>query len=301
MELSDLDGVGSVTEDRLNAVEIGSVEDLAASEVNTLTDEGIGESRAEDLIRTAKREGVMLQTGSEVAEEYASRDTVTTGMDLLDEVLGGGFMEGHIVGISGGSSVGKSQLTFQSLCRAVEATGQPAVYIETEKDRYGPERLASLANEEGTQDQIYRIPVRDLESQLLAYETVMEELGDVCLVAVDSFTARFRLSERFQDRTGLGDRTTAIAEHLNELERLSETKECPILLPLQVYGNPQAFSSGDIAWGGELLSHMLSYKLRLSESKGAMKKATLEGHPSQSDASILINIGDEELEATEEP
>lgn len=300
MAFDDINGVGNVTEDRLNTIGISSVEDLAKADVDDLEDEGIGQSRAESLIKQAKRKGVMIQTGEEVAEEYENRGVVTTGMDALDDILGDGFMEGHMVGIPGPSSVGKSQLVFQSLCRAVEETGKPAVYIETEKDRYDPERLASLANEEGTQEKIYRIPVRELESQLLAYESVIENMDDVCIVAVDSFTARFRLSEQFQDRTSLGDRSTAMAEHLNLLERLSEEKECPVLLTLQIYGNPQAYGS-DQTWGGELLSHMLSYKVSLREGKGATKKATIQGHSGQSEDTVLLNIGETEIEATEEP
>jgi RecA/RadA recombinase len=301
MEPQDLTGVGQVTyHDKLKPAGYETIDDIAKASVDDLIDAGLGSKKAENIHRRANREAVILQSGKDVQEEYDNKSYVTTGIDLLDDVLGGGWEEGFLVTLSGESSSGKTQVAFYSMVSAVEATGKPAVYIETEPNRYRPERLRSLANKDDTQEQIYRIKAYDLSKQKLAYEKIQDHFDEISLVVVDSFTARFRLSDQFEGRGTLSERSQEMRAHLSRLEQLSEELKVPILLTAQIYGDPSGFGGGPSVYGGSLMQHTVSCFVRMSSSSGNLKEAQLRGHPGRADQEIQINIGKNQLEGMKE-
>jgi len=300
MALSEIKGIGSATEERLNDAGVQTIDDLASAKIQELTPFGISESKAQKIIERARKQGVVIQSGAEVEKEYQNKEERTTGMDALDKLIGGGWREDHIVGLSGESSAGKTQLVFQSLVAAVEETGDPAVYIETERGRYEPERINSLASDPETQKKVYRIKAYNLDQQLLAYQKVAESMDEVSLVAVDSFTARFRLSDKFEGRSSLQQRSKEFGRHLNTLEEMIETTDCPVLITLQIYGNPSAYGSASSTYGGELLNHTVTYFVKMSKDKGSLRKAELHGHPGEGEGEVYLTIGEDEIKAVEE-
>ena len=301
MEVTDLTGVGQVTyNDKLKPAGFDSIDKIARSSVDELIDEaGLSEGKADKIYERANREAVILQTGDQVQQEYDEKSYVTTGMPKLDEMLGGGWEEGFLITLSGESGSGKTQVAFNSMVQAVEQTGDPAVYIETEPNRYRPERLRSLANDEDTQKNIYRIKAYDLEKQKLAYEKLLDSFDDLSLVVVDSFTSRFRLAEEFDGRGSLSQRSQEMSAHLRRLEKLSAKIDAPILLTAQVYGNPSGFGAGDAVYGGSLMQHTVSCFVQMKSSSGNLKEAQLRGHPGKADDEVYINIGENQLEAME--
>lgn len=301
MEVTDLTGVGQVTyNDKLKPAGFDSIDKIARSSVDELIeDAGLSEGKAEKIYERANREAVILQTGDQVQEEYEGKTYVTTGLKELDDMLGGGWEEGFLITLSGESGSGKTQVAFNSMVEAVEQTGDPAVYIETEPNRYRPERLRSLADDPETQGKIYRIKAYDLEKQKLAYEKLIESFDSLSLVVVDSFTARFRLAEKFDGRGTLSERSQEIGAHLRRLETLGDKIQAPILLTAQVYGNPSGFGGGAAVYGGSLMQHTVSCFVNMKSSSGNLKEAQLRGHPGRADKEIYINIGQNQLEAVE--
>lgn len=301
MEVTDLTGVGQVTyNDKLKPAGFDTIDKIAKSSIDELVDEaGLSENKAEKIYQRANREAVILQSGQDVQDEYDAKDYVTTGMSKLDELLGGGWEEGFLITLSGEAGSGKTQVAFNSMVHAVEETGNPAVYIETEPNRYRPERLRSLSNEEDTQQDIYRIKAYDLEKQKLAYEKVRQAFDEVSLVVVDSFTARFRLAEQFDGRGSLSQRSEEMGAHLRRLEKLCDELGAPVLLTAQVYGNPSGFGAGDAVYGGSLMQHTVSCFVNMKSSSGNLKEAQLRGHPGRADDEVNVNIGENQLEAVD--
>jgi len=297
MEIGDIKGVGGVTEERLESAGIASVDELAQTTVEHLTDEGMSENKADKIIRRAKQNAVLVQSGSEVVEEYENKDNITTGLSVLDDEIGGGWKQGNVIAISGESGAGKTQVTFQALVSAVESTGQDVVYIETERNRYSPKRLNALANEEGTQEQIYRVPAYDLEQQEMAYGKVQEHFDDCALVVIDSFTARFRLSDEFENRGDLQTRSKIMGRHLEKIEQMAEYLKVPVLMTAQVYGNPSAYGSSNNTYGGSLFHHSVNYFLKMSNAQGSFSKAHIANHQGVGDIEFHINITDTNLES----
>ena len=294
-------GVGGVTEERLHNAGVTSVDELAQTTVDTLVDEGMSENKAEKIIRRAKQNAVIVQSGSEVVEEYDAKDNITTGMEHLDEILGGGWQQGNVVAISGETGSGKTQIGFKALVSAVEATGRPVVYIETERNRYSPKRLKSLSdNGDDLLDKIYRVKAYDLEQQEMAYGKVREHFDDCALVVVDSFTARFRLSDKFEDRGDLQTRSKIMGRHLEQIEKMASHLEVPVLMTAQVFGNPSAYGSATSTYGGSLFHHTVNYFIKMKDAQGTFSKATIANHPEVGETEFHVNITDSDLEAMED-
>lgn len=302
--ITGIKGIGEATKRRLDAAGITDIDSLAQAEPGDLTNVDISESKARRIIRRAQEKTVITQSGEEVAEEFANKSYTPTGLDVYDDALGG-LEESAIVGVTGGSDTGKTQFCFKCMVSAVEATGLPAVYIETEGDNYRPSRLQALANDSDTQSNIYRIPIKGkdaLEEQLNSYGRVRKMVGEgevegISIVVIDSFNARFRMTEEYENRGSFKARSNEIRAHLNAIESMKDELKCPVLMTLQVYGNPSGYGAPVHFWGGEFLSHMKSYMVKMSDSRGGMKKLEISGHPGNSEVEMHLHIKDDDIVA----
>lgn len=63
------------------------------------------------------------------------RRFIKSGIPGLDEVLGGGFLEGSIVTVGGPTGAGKSTLAMQFLYNGATESGEPGLYISIEESR----------------------------------------------------------------------------------------------------------------------------------------------------------------------
>lgn len=301
MELTDLKGVGSVTQERLADAGIEDVESLAKTTVDNLTESGVSDNKAKRLINRAKEEEIIIKTGDDIKQEYDDKEYVPTGLDALDDILGGGWEPGFIAAVSGGSGGGKTQVCFQAMVKAVEYTGSPAVYIETEPGRYRPERLANLSNKEDTQSKIHKVEAYDLDSQLKAVSKLKNNYteGDLSMVVVDSFTARFRLSDKFESRSDLQSRSKLMGKHLTRMEDLARGLDIPVVITAQVYGNPGGYGSPESMYGGSLMQHTVGCIVHMKKAQGSLRKAKLSGHPGQEDAECHLTITDDEVRSVD--
>lgn len=305
MELNDLNGVGSVTEERLNNAGITSIDDLAQADPEEIDEKsGMSASKAEKLVRRAKEQGVIIQTGDDVVDEYESKRNIPTGMDEIDNALDGGWREGDIVAVGGESGSGKTQISFHSCVRAVEATGEPAVYIETEQGRYSPKRLRQFVSDDHDPDEIqskvYRIKAYDLEQQELAYEKIRKELDTASLIVVDSFSANFRGAEEFDDRSGFSDRASVTRTHLKGIREAAQDLSAPALVTAQVYANPSMYGPENAVYGGSVFYHTINYLFYLKDGQGSFTEGTILNHYELPEVEFQINIGETELEAMRE-
>jgi DNA repair protein RAD51/DNA repair protein RadA len=295
--LSGLSGVGPATVDQFKEAGISDLNDLAQADVEQLVEVGMTESTAQGHIQAASRSTVIVQSGEEVVEEYESRGHVTTGIEAFDDYLGGGWADGFVIGFAGSTGSGKTQLTFQSLVAAVEATGKPAVYIETERNRYQPQRIQQMSSQEDTQSKIHRIKAYDLDQQYAAYGAVRDNFDELSLIAIDSFTAQFRLASDFEDRSTFTERSQVIGKHLKELSEVAEELSVPVVITAQIYANPGAYGKGEIIYGGSLFHHFVTFFLRMKDGKGEIKKASLVNHPGKANQDFEVRIKDEGLDA----
>lgn len=294
-EISDIDGIGPSTRESLNEVGIESIDDLANSDVETIASAGMSNSRAKDVKYKAKQSTISIQTGVEVQEEYDSKEKIASKIEELDEALEGGLEEEAVVSCWGESGTGKSQLAQKFLVEGYESTGDPAIIIETEKNRFRPKRIKALANNEDTIKNIHRVKAYSIDQQYSSYDKVMETFDNVSVIVVDSLTARIRLSSEFEGRGTLSERSNELGKHLIKLEEMGERLQCPVVFTNQAYKNPDSYGKSVLQYGGAKIKHTAQYHIQMSKAKGELFEAEVQHHPSTGDTSVLIDIGDSDI------
>ena len=82
MDITELNGVGSVTEERCNEAGVESVEDLTEGSksemIERLSDAGVSDNKANSLVNQAKEELIIIQSGEDVVQEYDEQQLVPT-------------------------------------------------------------------------------------------------------------------------------------------------------------------------------------------------------------------------------
>lgn len=294
-DISDIKGVGPRTVDKVNSAGVSTLGELAKASVEDLEEVGISDQKANKMIQRAREANILVQSGSERQAEYDSRNTITTGIPELDDLIGGGWEEENIVNIYGKTGTGKTQLSFHSLVSAVEETGEPAIYIETERNRMRPNRIRQFSEDEDTLDKIYTIGAYDLDSQYNSYSKVQQEFPSASIVVIDSFNSRFRLASEYDGRGSLSSRSEAIGKHINAIEEMAVEMGCPVLLTAQIYDSPSQYGKSDIPYGGNVYLHSVTYMVRLKSATGDLLSATIENHPEFAENSIHLNITENEI------
>jgi len=295
MELNDLSGVGPSTVESLNNNGINSIKDLAETSIEKISEVGMSTSRAKDLKYKAKQNTITIQTGTEVQQEYDNKNKIQSNIDELDEVLEGGFEENAIISCWGEAATGKSQLAQKMLVEGYEQTEKPAILIETEKDRFRPKRINSLANDEKTVENIHRVKAYSIDKQYSSYGKIIDVFDEASIVVIDSLTARIRLSSDFDGRGTLSERSNELGKHLVKMEEVAERLQCPVIFTNQAYKNPDSYGKSVIQYGGSKIRHTSQYHIHMSKAKGELFEAEVQQHPSTGDTSILIDIGDEDV------
>ena len=294
-EIGDIDGIGSTTEEKIREKGIDSIDDLAQASVEEITGSGISESRAKDFINKAKQNAVIIQSGTEVEEEYKQYTTVSTGIESLDEAMEGGWEEEAVVSLWGESGCGKTQLAMKALVEAVKQTGKPGIYIETEKNRFRPQRIRDLSDgDDEILSNIHRVKAYGVDMQYNSYQKVIDSFDEASIVVVDSLTARIRLSDEFSDRSTLSQRSSLLGKHLEKIEDIGECLNCPVLFTNQAYQNPDSYGKNVIQYGGALIRHTAQFFVHMS-SKGDIHEAEVQQHPSTGDTSCMIDIQENDV------
>jgi RecA/RadA recombinase len=295
MELQDISGLGPSTEESLNKVGIETINDLANASIEDITECGISSSRAKDYKHSAKQNTIEIQSGIEVEEEYENKNKIESNIEKLDEALEGGFEENAVISLWGESSTGKSQLAQKLLVEGYEQTQKPSILIETERDRFRPERAKALATQEDTIENIHRVKAHTLDKQYSSYDKIMEHFESASVVVVDSLTARIRLSSQFEGRGKLSERSNELGKHLIKLEEVAEYLQCPVIFTNQAYKNPDSYGKNVLQYGGSKIKHTSTFHIHMSNAKGELFEAEVQQHPSTGDTSVLIDITDEDI------
>lgn len=299
-EITDLSGIGSGTEEKLGKLGIESLDDLAKANPSVVVGEdvSISESRMESFINRAKEHTIQILSGDEVQKKYQERGTISTGIEKLDDRLEGGFENQEIVAVGGGTGSGKTQLGFYMSGQAVQQTGKPALYIETEPDRYRGGRIEEMFGEQ-IQSDVLKIEAHSLDQQMMAYRAAKNQIDELSFVVVDSFTSRFRLSEKFDDRSQLSERNSEFRKHLNAIESMAKVADVPVLLMCQVYANPTQYGGSTVLYGSSLMMHMVAYVLMLKGKSGQLTRMKANNHPRSGEFELVLQITENGLRYAE--
>ena len=210
-------------------------------------------------------------------------DSIPTGCDPVDDLLGDGFERGVVTQVYGPPAAGKTNL---ALAAAVEAAaaGQRSLFIDTEGlsvDRF--EQLATAAVEH-TDETVEQLASRlviteayDFEDQREAVRDAAELAEEVSLIVLDSATGFYRL-ERADDTEG-GQSLRRVAKQVTHLLSLARRYDLAVVITNQVFTDPDA--DRDRALGGNTLNHWTGAILRVDRFRHGNRRVTLEKHRSK--------------------
>ena len=197
---------------------------------------------------------------------------LTTGIESLDELLGGGFSPGVLTQVYGSFATGKTTLAMQT---GLLSKGKVA-YVDTEGG-FSPERLTQISRARGLD------PAESLSRFLLFTPMDFKEQRRVIgglkkivnrefsLVVVDSITAHYRVEEPHRSLT------RNLGRQLQVLLWLAKKHDIPIIIANQVHYDSRAGKMKPVA--GHILNYRCKDVLRLEKANTqGIRVAILERH-----------------------
>jgi DNA repair protein RadA len=302
MELEDLPGVGAATADKLRDAGFKTIESIAVATVVDLKEAGgFGESTAKRIINEARERSDMgFMTGSQVLEKRKTMKKITTGSQILNDLLGGGVETQAISEFFGEFGSGKTQICHQlavsvQLPEEEGGLGKTAIYVDTEST-FRPERIIQMAEGFGLDpdavlENIIVARAYNSDHQMLMVEKAEEIIKEknVGLIVVDSLTSQFRSD--YTGRGMLADRQQKLNRHMHALQRLSDMHNLSIIVTNQVMTRPDFFFGDPTApIGGHIVGHSSTFRVYLRKSKGGKRVARLIDSPNLPEGEAIFSV-----------
>ncbi len=220
-------------------------------------------------------------------------ERISTGSDVLDEFLDGGYETDVVTTIYGPAGSGKTTLCLLALIKVI-ASGRKVVFIDTEGG-FSVTRLQQIFSDfRSYVDNILFLKPTTFDEQKKAFERLKEIVdGDIGLIIIDSASMLYRLElgrreEITQTNRELGAQVAILCE-------IARKKSIPTLLTNQVYSSFDDRDRINIV-GGDILKYGSKCLIELSSAHGNVRVATLRKHRSiPNDRSVRFRIGNEGL------
>lgn len=216
---------------------------------------------------------------------------ITTGSDVLDWLLEGGYEKDVLTTIYGPPGSGKSNLCL--ICLASQYD-KKIIYIDTEGS-FSTNRIKQLTDDyKAVLDNVMILKPTDFNEQRSVFEKLTKLVNDkIGLIIVDSIAMLYRLELGKTKEVYKVNRELGV--QLASLIQIARKHNIPVLLTNQVYNDFEDKEKINMV-GGDILRYASKCLIELQKtSKG--KKAILRKHRSLPDEkSIEFKIVDKGLE-----
>ena len=312
LRIEDLPGVGPSIADRLRELGFHTVESLAMATVRELTQAGIGEKKAFQIINAARASSSLsFIRADELIVKRQNILKLTTGSRKLDALLGGGIETQSITEFYGEYGSGKSQIAHQ-LCVNVQLPVEEggldggALYIDTE-NTFRVERISQMARHMGLdpEDVLKHIILAEAytsDHQIFLLENadkVIKE-NNIRLIVIDSLTSHFR--SEYIGRESLAERQQKLNQHMHKLIRLARAFNAAAVVTNQVMSSPDVFFGDSIRpIGGHIVAHTSHTRIYLRKAgRGPVRIARLVSSPYLPEGECIFRITENGIEDVEE-
>jgi len=304
-QIDKLAGVGPATAEKLMDAGYVDVMSIAVASPKELCEAAdLGDSTAAKIIQDARKQADIggFETGTALLEKRAKVGRLTSGSNILNELLGGGFETQSIIELFGEFGSAKTQIAHQ-LCVTAQLPKEQggleghAYFIDTE-NTFRPERIVQMAQayELDPDEVLKKIHVArayNSNHQMLLVDKVMELSKETpgSLLVVDSLTAHFRAE--YVGRGALADRQQKLNKHMHDLLRWSDLNNGVVCVTNQVSSKPDAFF-GDPTRpiGGHIVGHTATFRVYLRKSKGPKRIARLIDSPHLPEGEAVFTVGE---------
>ena len=306
--IEDLPGVGPATAEKLREAGFDDLLALAVMSPGDLADQAeLGEAVATKIIGGAKKMANIggFVSGGALLERRREVLKLTSKVESIDDLLGGGFETQALVEVYGAFGSGKTQIGHQLAVNCTLPLSEggfdgDVFYIDTE-DTFRPERITQMARGHGLDPEqvLSRIHVarayNSAHQMLLVDEIKRMSKGlNVKMIIVDSLTSHFRAE--FIGRGMLANRQQKLNRHLKDLKQLADVNNALVLVTNQVHSKPDAmWGDPTKPVGGHVLAHASTFRLYLRKAKGGRRIARLVDSPNLPDGECVYQVTQEGL------
>lgn len=302
MELEELPGIGDTTADKLKDAGFKSIESIAVANPGEIKEiSGIGEAAAVKIINAARDSMEMgFMTGTEVLEKRKTMKKISTGSEILNELLGGGVETQAITEFFGEFGSGKTQICHQLAVNVQMSDDEnglrkSVVYIDTE-NTFRPERIIQMAegvgvDPEAVLENIIVARAYNSDHQMIIVDRTESFIKEknVGTIVVDSLTSHFRAD--YTGRGMLAGRQQKLNRHMHDLQKLSDIYNLAVVVTNQVMARPDFFF-GDPTTpiGGHIVGHSSTFRIYLRKSKGGKRVARLIDSPNLPEGEAIFAV-----------
>lgn len=200
---------------------------------------------------------------------------ITTGSDVLDDLLNGGYEQDIVTTVYGPSASGKSNI---AMLAAVANADSKVVYVDTESG-LSVKRLKQLSDDtDSVLENTMVLQPTSLEEQGAAFERLKNTLDSdvVNLVVVDSIAMLYRLDVAKKDN--IKETNQQLAEQIANLIRIARDRGVPVLVTNQVYNSFDEDDEVNLV-GGDILKYGSKCLIELQKD-GDIRHAIVRKHRS---------------------
>ncbi len=202
---------------------------------------------------------------------------VTSGSEVIDKLLNGGYEKDIITCIYGPAGSGKTLFCLQC-CIGVAKLGKKIIYFDTEGG-FSVERLKQLTPDyEDVLSKIVFFRPVSFEEQKKAFEKLKQVINDTTgLIVVDTVSMLYRLEMGQTDDVYEVNRE--LGQQISFLGEIARKKGIGVLITNQVYSDFQNKGSVKMV-GGDILKYGAKCLIELKKLHGGRRAAVLKKHRS---------------------
>lgn len=213
---------------------------------------------------------------------------ISTGTEVMDWLLEGGYDKSVITTIYGPAGSGKSNLCL--LCIANSVKGQKVIFIDTEGN-FSFTRFKQLCPDykKALERIIFLKPTnfREQQASVAKLKTLMKQ--DIGIIFVDSISSLYRACLNDEDSKGINQQ---MATQVHDLLEIARKKDIPVIMTAQVYADFEEKGKVNLV-GGMILKNMSKCLIELQNS-GPNRIAIIRKHRSiEEGKKIMFRIVDE--------
>ena len=210
------------------------------------------------------------------AADLADQSKLSTGSDLIDELIGG-LEPGVISTAFGSAGSGKSTLCLQAA--AVAAAQSTVIYVDTEGG-FSVERLLQIADR-SVLERILVVRPRAMASQKEIFEKIRKDSKDAGLIIVDSISMLYRME---LSSGPIPEAARELASHMALLLEIARDERIPVLITSQVYSAMDG-TDRTVMYGGEFMKYASKCLLEFSyDPDSGVRKVALRKHRSRAES-----------------
>ena len=307
LTVSQLEGVGAVTQKKLEAFGVTNLIDICvrgAREVSEIT--GVSKPTCDSWVFKAQKlleDNDMIRKSDmdvmDLMDYHENLPTISSKCEELDKLMGGGVRPEATYEVYGEFGAGKTQFCNTIACEAIKEDGN-VIWIDCE-DTFKPRRIVEMlvAREEITPEEaknklnqityLYTPNTEQLLGTINALSKVLIEKNPK-LVVLDGAIGQFR--EEYLGRGTLAERQMQIARLMTHIKNISFYFRCPVVFTNQVQSDPSMMFGDPIKpIGGNIVAHASTYRIYFKKS-GKKRIARMVDSPehAQADAEYILTV-----------